>query len=113
MTRKAFCYRFVGLLSIGLLSIGPSKAFSSSRQIGQELTESRKTFSIQQLEVKDRRCLKGCFCRRGTRELKQRVVFVLSVDEDQRKRLWVHLADREKGIKPHRSAAGLCTSALQ
>lgn len=42
MTRKAFCYRFVGLLSIGLLSIGPSKAFSSTSQNGQELTGSLK-----------------------------------------------------------------------
>lgn len=59
MTRKAFCRRFVGLLSIGLLSIGPSKAFSSSRQNGQELTGSRKNIFHSPLKVKDRQHLKG------------------------------------------------------
>lgn len=36
MTRKAFCHRFVGVLSIW-----PSGAFSSSRPNGQGLSESR------------------------------------------------------------------------
>lgn len=59
MTRKAFCHRFVGLLSIGLHSIGSSKAFSSSRQNGQDLTGPRKDIFHSGLKVKDSNIEKG------------------------------------------------------
>lgn len=69
-------------LSIALLSIGPSKAFSSTRQNGQELTGSlkkrEKDFAFN-VEGEGQATLKGIVsAERDRRELKHQPQIILS-----------------------------------